>query len=100
MITSVRSETGLGSARRYTERRKPSAAARVSSLSSISVCMPVRTGRESSVAAAKTTWLIAVRRLLGSSSRPAPPSTRGIGGKSSASMPPIVASLRAQTSRI
>ena len=31
MITSVRSETDLGRGRRYTERRKPSAAARVSS---------------------------------------------------------------------
>ena len=60
-------------------------------------CTPVSTGRLSSLAAAKTTCSIASRSALGSRRMTWASLIVGMGGKSSASMPLIVASLRAQT---
>ena len=81
-----------------TASRKPSAAESRISLPLMLKCTPVSTGRESSVAAAKTTWISARRRRFASTSMRADSSTGGIGGKSSGSIPPIDASLRAQES--
>ncbi len=56
------------------------------------------TGRDSSVAAAKTTWLIPCRRASISTLVAIPSSTLGMGGKSLASTPLIRASKRAHFS--
>src|SRR3990170_2574306 len=69
-----------------TDRRKPSAAASVNLLSSISNRTPVRTGRESSVEAAKATWAITSRNSLTGRVTPSSPGAGGIGGNSWLSM--------------
>ena len=83
----VGSGTGDASEAVCTASLNPSAAAKVTLLSSASTFTPVSTGRESSVAAAKATCSMAVRRTLGSIVMPTPSSTEGMGGNSSESVP-------------
>ena len=92
----VSSETGSRRGALYTASRKPSAPARVRTCSEASSLIPVSTGLVSSVAAAKTTRPMAVRRTCGSIRTVIPSSTVGMGGNSSASVPLIWAWKRAQ----
>ena len=94
-IKLTSSPMGSASLPWYTASLKPSAAAKVKPSPEISTLIPVNTGRESSVAAAKATWLMASRSTPASTLPASPASTVGIGGKSSASVPLICASNRA-----
>ena len=86
MITLTSSGTALSKVPFCTARRNPSAAAMVNVLSSSLTSTPVNTGRDSSVAAAKATRVIADFKTRGSTSAATPSSTVGIGGNSAASV--------------
>ena len=86
-MTVVFPSTAFASGILYTASRNPSAAARVSRSPSNSMLMPVRTGRDSSVAAAMETREIPSRNPSAPISAVIPSATSGTGGKSSASIP-------------
>ena len=84
----------------YTPNRNPSAAANVNLSPVISTFTPVSTGRESSVAAAIPTCLIASVNTFVSTLPATPESTVGIGGNSFAGAPFICAENRAHCTDI